>query len=105
MPRSAEQNWTEHAIGALQKGGYRAGGARSAVVEVLGEEGGCLSAEEVSDRMRASGRRAGTASIYRALNVLTELGVLHGVSMAGAPVRYELVLPGGDHHHHAVCER
>ena len=105
MPVPTAQSWNEHALSVLSEAGYRAGGARSAVIEVLGEAGGCLSADEVGDRIRESGRRAGTASVYRALNVLTDVGVLHAVSMAGAAVRYELVLPGGDHHHHAVCER
>ncbi len=97
--------WVEHAFVALGEAGYRAGGARSAVVEAIGREGGCLSAEEVSERVRAAGKRVGTASVYRALSVLREVGLLHGVSMPGAPLRYELVLPGGDHHHHLVCDR
>jgi Fur family transcriptional regulator, ferric uptake regulator len=104
-PAPERRAWVEHAFAALGEAGYRAGGARTAVVEAIGREGGCLSAEEVSERVRAAGKRVGTASIYRALSVLTEVGVLHGVSMPGAPLRYELVLAGGHHHHHIVCER
>jgi Fur family ferric uptake transcriptional regulator len=104
-PGKQRAAWIERAFAVLRESGYRAGGARSAVVEVVGSEGGCLSAEEVRDRVRAAGKRVGTASIYRALNVLSQVGLLHSVSMPGAPVRYELVLPGGHHHHHVVCDQ
>lgn len=97
--------WIDHAFEVLRDAGYRAGGARTAVVEAIGREGGCVSAEELAARLRAGRKHVGTASVYRALGVLSEIGVLHGVSMPGAPLRYELVLPDGDHHHHIVCER
>jgi Fur family ferric uptake transcriptional regulator len=104
-PEEQRSSWVEEAFRTLADAGYRAGGARSAVVEVVGQEGGCLSAEEVRERVRAAGKRVGAASVYRALSVLSELRLLHSVSMPGAPVRYELVLPGGHHHHHIVCDR
>jgi Fur family ferric uptake transcriptional regulator len=103
-PEAERQAWIASAFAVLGEAGYRAGGARSAVVEAIGREGGCLSADEVSARLRGEGKRVGTASVYRALSVLSELGALHGVSMPGAPLRYELVLPGGHHHHHVVCD-
>lgn len=103
-PESERDAWIARAFSVLGDAGYRAGGARTAVVEAIGREGGCLSADEVSARLRSDGKRVGTASVYRALAVLTELGALHGVSMPGAPLRYELVLPGGHHHHHVVCD-
>ena len=104
-PEPAREAWIERAFAVLGEAGYRAGGARSAVVEAIGRAGGCLSAEEVSAGLRAAGKRVGTASVYRALSVLSELGALHAVSMPGGPLRYELVLPGGHHHHHVVCDR
>jgi Fur family ferric uptake transcriptional regulator len=103
-PKPDREAWVARAFSVLGDAGYRAGGARSAVVEAIGREGGCLSAEEVSTRLRSAGKRVGTASVYRALSVLSDLGALHAVSMPGAPLRYELVLPGGHHHHHVVCD-
>lgn len=97
--------WTEHALRVLAGHGYRAGGARSAVVEFLGREGGCLTADEVVARLRDEGRRAGPASVYRALNLLSDLGLLHRAAVGDAAVRYDLVDPGEEHHHHLVCER
>lgn len=99
--------WIDNARAVLAGRGYRAGGARSAVVESLGRAGGCLTADEVVARLREEGGRAGPASVYRALNLLSELGLLHRATVGDAPVRYDLVDPGGehDHHHHIVCER
>jgi Fur family transcriptional regulator, ferric uptake regulator len=102
---SRNEPWTEHALDLLARRGYRAGGARSAVVEFLGREGGCLTADEVVARLRDDRHRAGAASVYRALNLLSDLGLLHRAAVGDSPVRYELVHPDEEHHHHLVCER
>lgn len=97
--------WAEIASERLATAGFRAGGARTAVVKLLGEQGGCLGAEDVAEKLRASGESVGTASVYRALALLVDLGLLHKVALADSPARFELVLPGGEHHHHLVCDR
>jgi len=96
--------WTEHAFAALAEHGHRAGGARSAVVEALGRRGGCVDADELVGALRRGRKRVGVASVYRALSLLAELGLLQRVAVAGGSARYELVGPGGDHHHHLVCD-
>jgi Fur family ferric uptake transcriptional regulator len=98
-------DWAQAALAQLATRGYRAGGARTAVIELLAEQGGCMDAEDVVEKLRGRGRTVGTASVYRALGLLSELGLLHKVALAGAPARFELVLPGGEHHHHLVCDR
>ena len=96
--------WTSRALAELTARGYRAGEARTAVIELLGAEGGCLEADDVAARLRLQYKRAGTASVYRALALLSELGLLHKVALADGPARFELVLPDGEHHHHIVCD-
>ena len=103
-PRPDLAAWSERAREQLAAHGYKAGGARMAVVELLGSEGGCLEAEEVAARLRELGTTVGTASVYRALALLAELRLLHRVALPGAPARFELVLPHGEHHHHIVCD-
>ena len=98
------QRWSEHALAVLSEHGHRLGGARTAVVEALGRHGGCLDADELVASLRRDGQRVGVASVYRALALLSELGVLQRVPVAGGSARYELVGPGGDHHHHLVCD-
>lgn len=104
-PSEAGTAWMEAAFERLRSAGYRSGGARTAVVELLAREGGCMEAEHVSEALRSEGRSVGTASVYRALSVLTDLGLLQRIAVPGAPIRYELVLPDGEHHHHIVCDR
>lgn len=96
--------WVLRAGAELTARGYRTGEARAAVIELLGAEGGCLEAEDVAERLREQGRSVGTASVYRALALLSDLGLLHKVAVADGAARFELVLPGGEHHHHIVCE-
>lgn len=102
---SGGREWADVALAELGRSGYRAGGARRAVIESLAVDGGCVDAEQLATRLRNEGKSAGTASIYRALGLLTELGLLQKVALAGAPVRFELVHPDGSHHHHFVCNR
>lgn len=97
-------SWAEHAFAVLSEHGHRSGGARTAVVEALGKRGGCVDAEELVAVLRRGGKRVGVASVYRALGLLADVGVLQRVPVAGGSARYELVGPGGDHHHHLVCD-
>jgi Fur family ferric uptake transcriptional regulator len=101
---STASPWTDHAFAVLAEHGHRAGGARSVVVEALGRRGGCLDADELVGTLRRARKPVGVASVYRALSLLAELGVLQRVPVAGGSARYELVGPGGDHHHHLVCD-
>ena len=102
---SKRSAWAEHALRVLREGGYRAGEARRAVVEQVAAQGGCVDAERIDAGLRKRGRRVGTASVYRALGLLSELGLLRRVSLGEGPAIYELVGPGDHHHHHLVCER
>ena len=105
MPAAQTQTpWAEHAGEALAAAGHRTGGARMAVIDALGRRGGCVDAEELVGALRSEGTRVGVASVYRALGLLVTLGVLQRVAVAGGSARYELVGPGGDHHHHLVCD-
>lgn len=95
--------WSAAAERALDEAGHRSGGARSAVIELLAAEDGCLEAEQVAAELRSRGRRVGTASVYRALALLGELGLVRKVTLPDAPSRFELVQPDGEHHHHLIC--
>jgi Fur family transcriptional regulator, ferric uptake regulator len=96
--------WAEHAREELRRAGHRSGGARTAVLDVIARQDCCLTAQEIFDDLRAGGRDAGIASVYRALELLTRMGLVHRVELAEAAA-YEPALPGGQHHHHVVCDR
>jgi Fur family transcriptional regulator, ferric uptake regulator len=93
--------WVEHALAALGQAGYRSGGARRRVVELLGSEDCALTALEIDRRLEEVGR----ASVYRAIEQLEELRLVQRVDLGGEAAAYERVDPAGHHHHHIVCDR
>ena len=101
---TAPDRWKEHARSELSRAGTRTGAAREAVVAHLGDQDCCLSAQEVFDGLRAEGHKVGIASVYRVLDQLSELGLVHRVDLGGGTTRFEPALPGGEHHHHLVCD-
>jgi len=96
--------WEEHAQRELTRSGHRAGGAREQVLSLLARQHCCLSAQEIHDRLGETDRAVGLASVYRALEVLARLGLVHRVDVDGTAA-YEPADPSGEHHHHAICDR
>jgi Fur family ferric uptake transcriptional regulator len=99
-----QPTWSAHALDNLQAEGLRNGGARRAVVEHLGEQSCCRSAQEIFDGIRDQGRRVGIASVYRALDQLVELRLVQRVELGDGTARFEPAHTGGEHHHHLVCD-
>jgi len=103
---SSSAGWVEQAQRALAEAGRRRGGARAAVIELLGGESCAVSAQEIEDRLRRGAARAvSRASVYRILDDLEELGLVQRVETRQSMVRYERVCAHGEHHHHLVCDR
>ena len=95
--------WNDHALAALADAGYRPSAPRAAVIAALAELGCSVSAREIADLLRERGSGVGLASIYRALDLLARLRLVQRLEM-GETARYEPLHPGGDHHHHIVCQ-
>jgi Fur family ferric uptake transcriptional regulator len=98
-----QEAWTDSALARMRSETGRSGGARRVVVEFLGGQDCCLSAQEIHDGVRAAGARVGIASVYRALEGLDELGLVQRVDLGDGISRFERADPRGDHHHHLVC--
>jgi Fur family ferric uptake transcriptional regulator len=101
-PKARTADWREHATGALRRAGHRSGGARTQVLELLAAEPCLASAQEIHDKLRSQDQRVGLASVYRALEVLASLGLVHRVEVEGVAC-FEAADPTGEHHHHAIC--
>jgi Fur family ferric uptake transcriptional regulator len=99
-----EVSWPEHASRGLRTSGFANGGARRIVVDFLGAQDCCLSAQEIHDRVRMRGSRVGIASVYRALDGMDALGLVQRIDLGDGVARFEPAHPGGDHHHHLVCD-
>src|SRR5437870_12733948 len=95
-------SWTTDALETLERGGFRSGGARRSVVELLGRQDCCLSAQEIFDRLRSARRPVGIATVYRTLDILTDLRLVKRIDAGDGIARYEPAQPDGDHHHHLV---
>jgi len=96
--------WREVALESLAGAGLRSGGARTRVVEEMATHGCCRSAQEIHDALRSEGGPVGMASVYRALEALEGLGLIQKTDLGDGVRMYEAVIPGGDHHHHLVCD-
>jgi Fur family ferric uptake transcriptional regulator len=95
--------WSDSAQEALRAAGLRSGGARRAVVEYLGAQQCCVSAQEIHAGVGRAGRDIGVASVYRVLDELVEHRLVHRVDVGDGIARYEPALHE-HHHHHVVCE-
>jgi Fur family transcriptional regulator, ferric uptake regulator len=93
-------NWAERARSRLNEAGFRTGAARRQVIELLEEESCAVTALEIDRRLP----RVGRASVYRTLEQLEQLELVHRVDVGGEVVAFERSDPGG-HHHHMVCLR
>jgi Fur family transcriptional regulator, ferric uptake regulator len=97
--RTKPASWAEYALGRLSEAGYRSGGSRRKVVELLGNQKCAVTALDLDGRLEGVGR----ATVYRALEQLEELGLVQKIDVGGDSSGYEKVDPEGHHHHHIVC--
>jgi Fur family ferric uptake transcriptional regulator len=105
MATAHHEHWAERAARELSEAGYRRGGARAAVVELLDGQHCALSAVEMEEALRARGGRAvARASIYRILEELEGLRLVSRIEVGQGLARFEATRHE-DHHHHMVCDR
>ena len=93
----------ERLLAALQTKGYRLTAPRRAVAEVLAAGPQHLSHAEILARAQSRYPEIGRATVYRTLDLLVELGLIHTTYHGDANQRF--VLPEGGHHHHLICKR
>jgi Fur family ferric uptake transcriptional regulator len=93
-------SWAERASKRFNEAGFRTGAARRQVIELLDGEDCALTALEIDRRLP----RVGRATVYRTLEQLEELELVHRVDVGGESTAYERTDPTG-HHHHMVCVR
>ncbi len=88
----------------LYQNNYRLTGQRKAVLNVMiHNQGRHLSAEEVWWEARKTFPNIGIATVYRTLEKLAGLDILHKSMFEGNKYRYELAEDDKHHHHHVVC--
>ena len=101
----ADERWQHHATSVLRDAGLRSGGGRAAVIDVLACEGCVMTAHEIVDRLRVDDRPgANLATVYRALDTLRALQLVHRLDAGDGTARYERAADDGHHHHHVLFE-
>lgn len=86
----------------LSAAGCRVTAPRRAVLESFQEPQEHLEADEILRRARRRHPALGRATVYRALDLLTELGVVRPLRSRGGKTRFMRI---GRGHDHLVCSR
>lgn len=95
-------DFVEYACGRLRANGFRITSPRRQVLGLLGGEERALSPYDIRDHLSRQQVKMDVVTIYRALEVLERLGLVHRVYCTGGYVRcWRSDL--GAHHHHLVC--
>jgi Fur family transcriptional regulator, ferric uptake regulator len=85
----------ETAVRRIRGDGYKATPQRLAILGAIAEE-----QHQRMEEIRARCPEVGLVTVYRTLDLLSELGVVRRLDLGDGP-RYELA---EDHHHHLICE-
>jgi Fur family ferric uptake transcriptional regulator len=90
-------------VTALERAGYRMTQPRRAVAQLIADQGGHFSAADLVAAAQARKLGIGRATIFRALDTLSELGVVERIDLPSGDHAYVGCAP--THHHHVVCSR
>jgi len=88
-------------IGQLARDGHRLTTPRQAIIKMVAPRQDHFSAQEVWDDVRTNYSGIGRATVFRTLDLLTELGVLNRIHTGDGCHRYTVC--DTRHHHHLMC--
>lgn len=77
---------------------------RQSIIDILSSKKGHLSAEEIFFEVKKQLPGIGLATVYRTLELLTELGIVRKFDFKDGRARYEFAM-GKEHieHYHLIC--
>jgi Fe2+ or Zn2+ uptake regulation protein len=90
-------------VNALDLAGYRLTAPRRAVADLISQYDGHFTALELEDVARRRRLGISRATLFRALDLLAELGVVERVDLPNGEHAY--VPCARAHHHHVICSR
>ncbi|NOY77455.1 MAG: transcriptional repressor [Calditrichaeota bacterium] len=86
--------------------GYKLTQQRKMVLDAFKNRTDHYTAWEIYEILRKKRTNISLATVYRSLDILTEMGFLNRVDIQDSPSRYEFVGEDGSakgHHHHLIC--
>ena len=92
----------------LQERQHKMTPQRQIVLQIfLDHPGEHLSAEDVHGILRDNHSEIGLATVYRSLELLSDLGILQKMEFGDGCSRYEVnaIDPDSHHHHHLICTK
>jgi Fur family ferric uptake transcriptional regulator len=91
----------------LHDAGYKFTIPRRVVAEVLESESDHLTANEIWERVQRHDDSIGRMTVYRTLELFTEIGYIRPAPQAANDARSGLVyvVMRDGHHHHIICQR
>jgi Fe2+ or Zn2+ uptake regulation protein len=88
--------------GILRQNGYRLTPQRHAVLKAIAGSHDHLTSNEICERVRQEHSTIGLVTVYRVINLLTELKLICRVNLGCKSQSYLMRRPT-EHHHHLVC--
>ncbi len=90
----------------LRGNGYKLTNQRRVVLEILyNRKGEHMTAEDIHNIVKVNNPEIGLATIYRSLQLLTELDLVDTLHLDDGIVRYEIHCDEEGHrHHHLICD-
>ncbi|QER41920.1 transcriptional repressor [Thermodesulfobacterium sp. TA1] len=93
--------WKKH---GFKECGVRKTQAREALIELLSQTEGHLTAEEIFWKLKEVLPGIGLATVYRTLELLTQLGLVKKLDFQEGKARFEFIKPEERDHHHLICK-
>ena len=90
-------------VDALDQAGYRVTGPRRVVADLITEHNGHFTASDLEAAARSRRLGISRATLFRALDLLTELNVVERLDLPTGEHAYVPCAPA--HHHHVICSR
>ena len=88
--------------GRLRQAGYKLTHARVTVLDVILGLGGHCTSSDVLEAVAAVDESIGRASVFRTLDLLTQLGIIRPTYVDTSMTPQYVMMPDG-HHHHVIC--
>lgn len=86
---------------ALKQKGFRLTSSRQKIVQALLGCGGHITADGLLEVVHETDATVGRMTVYRTLELLSELGLIRPVYQGTGAAHY--ILLDGGHHHHLIC--
>ncbi|WP_038041273.1 Fur family transcriptional regulator [Thermodesulfobacterium hveragerdense] len=93
--------WKKH---GFKECGLRKTQAREAILNLLSQTEGHLTAEEIFWKLKEILPGIGLATVYRTLELLTQLGIIKKLEFQEGKARFEFIKQEERDHYHLICK-